>query len=204
MIADDEYPAAGLYLLDSGLERLLQDLQLIVHGHAQRLKGPGGRIFVGMVMSRRAIDPLNQLRELGGRGEGILQTIPDDGMGYLLGFRFFTIVEKDSSQGFLVPGIDDLCRCQAVEGVHAHVQGALMAMRETTFGLIEVWRGDSEVEEEAIEAYSLLPQPAAEISEVQVDCSETFTEGLKSLLGTLETARVLVDADDGSPEVWGS
>ena len=94
---------------------------------------------------------LEQLDEAGGGGEGLLLALPDDGGGDAAGEPLLAVLAQDPLELGGVVGVEDLGRGDAGALVHPHVQRRVVAVGEAPLGLVQLQRGDPEVEEHGVD-----------------------------------------------------
>jgi hypothetical protein len=106
---------------------------------------------------------------------------------------------QETRQFFLVHALQKVGCCFFLRPVHAHVQGAGPAERETPLGLIELDRGDAEIRYASIERKSVgLFQHGADLRKGSVDQSDAVTMRCQALVRQLEDFSISVDADDST------
>jgi hypothetical protein len=106
---------------------------------------------------------------------------------------------QEARQFFLVHALQKVGCCFLLRPVHAHVQGAGPAERETALGLIELDRGDAEIRYASIERKSVgLFQHGTNLRKGSVDQSDAVTVGRQVLVRELEDFSISVDADDST------
>jgi|SRR5208283_2652134 hypothetical protein len=106
---------------------------------------------------------------------------------------------QEARQFFLVHTSQKVACCFALRTIHAHVQGAGSAERETAFWLIELNRGDAQVSYASIERKSgRLLQHRTNLREGSVDQSDAVTIRRQVLARQLEYLSVAIDSDEST------
>ena len=150
MKRDDGETSFGFEKGARGAERRAQFVQFPVHGDPHGLKGPRGGMLIG-VLSVSRHDGRNKIGELlcgtHGRRGATLDDAARDGTGEAL----FAVHLERMNDVFLRAGFEPLRgggpRCR----VHAHVKGAVEAEAESPLGVVNLRRGNADVEENPVD-----------------------------------------------------
>ena len=147
MECHDDEPAAGLeHLLGRG--QAGGELgKLLVDEHAQRLERPGRRMDGAGTRMHDAGD------DLGERVRGTDRRRAagsDDGAGNGAGMALLAERRDDGGKVALGCRGHDIGRGRSV-AAHAHVEGTIAAEGKSALGLVELHRGDAEVEDDAVD-----------------------------------------------------
>ena len=136
-----------------GMERLDEFAQFVVHGDAQPLERPGGRMD-----SAGGIRPDHARHDLGERRRGLDRAFPpglDDGAGHRPRAALLAVMVDDVGQRRLLGAIDKVGGALA-GALHAHVQGPIVAEREAAVGLVDLHRGDADIEDDGVGRFDAL------------------------------------------------
>jgi len=154
------------------------------------------------MVTATAADPgrIDYVEELPGRSQRSATARFADGAGQSACASQVAKLAKDARE--LVDG----CGAQKVGGggrsllVHAHVEwlpvGGVLGEAESPSGLVELMRGNAEVEENGVDLGDPdFHQDPTQIAERSVDQLDAISKGSKSLLGGLESGGVQVQGD---------
>src|SRR6185295_8439367 len=94
--------------------------------------------------------------EITGRGEGPLATTGHDGTRDAAREALLAERRHDFRQLALIDLCEPLRGGDAASGIHAHVEGTVVREAEAARRIVELWRGDAEIEEGAVETATRL------------------------------------------------
>ena len=145
---DDRETTAGAQRAHGGLEALLEILELVIDGDAQRLEDARGRIDAAPALRLHARD---EATEIVGRQERLRGAAPRDGRSDATRLGLLAELAERTAQLALVPAVHYVCRRDAEVWVGAHVQRAFCAKAEASPLVRELERGETEVEKDPVE-----------------------------------------------------
>ena len=154
MKCHDGEPTARPKRALGGVKRGDEFAKLVVDGDAQSLKRPGGRMYLAGFSRRDALDHRRQLTR---RQERRLLAVMDNGAGDAARGALLAIIIEDVGQRFLFRLVDDLRRATAPP-FHPHVERPVAAKGKAALGLVELHRGNANVEHDAIERQEIFPR----------------------------------------------
>ncbi len=157
VVGDDHASPAGSEQGEGVVEGPLELVQLLVHGDADGLEDPAGRVAPGATGGRRDGRP-HHVGQLAGRGHGSRR---HDGPGDAPGEPPFAVVGEQSDQGVFVELVDDVGGGPSRGRVHPHVEGRVPAIRESPLGHVELRRADAEIEEGPAQSVGQRTDPEA-------------------------------------------
>src|SRR5262249_20227546 len=141
---DDRELCAGGERALGGEEGALELTKLVIHLHAERLEGTGGGVKAGA----RGNDAAHDGGKLGrARDRGVL-TRGDDGAGNPAGVAFLAIDIDEIGQRLFGERVDEL-RGGLTLAPHAHIERSVGAEGEAAAGVVELRRGNAEIERDA-------------------------------------------------------
>ena len=154
MEADHRQPAFRCERAERGIQARLEVGQLAVDVDADGLERTRRRMDPAPVGCARAArhHRRDQFRQLGGALDRPLRATRDDGAGDAPRLALLAVGVEHVGDLRLRCARQPLRRALAGVGIHAHVQRAVLAERETAFGDVELRRGHTEVEQHAIES----------------------------------------------------
>ena len=194
MVADDHQASAGLQHLGGLHQQLAQRIQLAVHLDAQRLE-EHGQVFVLHASRQMAAHGLAQV--CGGRYLTLAAGL-DDGLGHLASVGQLAVEAQDARQLLVVGVVHQVARRSGAATVHAQVQLALEAGRETALGHIELVAAHPHVGQQAVDAaHTVQPQIALQVAEVLAD-ERKPTLTLRAPLSTLHSRRRILVLVEGN------
>ena len=193
MIGEDGDASTRCRQLDGCVEGRRQDLELAVHLDPDRLERALGRVPSGAPGGGGdgcGHDPRQLDRRLHGTGG-------DDGPGDASGEALVAVDPQDAGQLRGVVAVDHVGRRPRRRRVHAHVEGTIVAVREPALGLVELRRGDAEVEERSTEASTgeQFVGQAWQVVEATANGVEAGAESLEPLRRGGDGFAVAVDAE---------
>ena len=152
MEGNDCQTAAQGQTAQDGIEEAAQFAQLVVDGHAQGLEGARGRMAAGLGAPRGRIGLLHQGRQLGGGIDGAFLAGIHDGPGYAPGLRLLAQGGDAFLEAVEILAIDPVPgRGRAGMLVHAHVQRPVPVKAEAALRLIQLQRGDADIQQHGID-----------------------------------------------------
>ncbi len=196
MVRQDGDPSADGESLHRGRDRPLQDGELAVDLDAQRLEGALGRVAAGALGGLRQRVP-DELHEPGAVGERLLVALAHDGGHDPLGLLLLAVSAQDPDEFAGRVGVEDLGGADAGRLVHAHVEGGVLGVGEAAVGLVELHRGDTEVEQHTL--YACDAEPLQYLRELVVDGvheGRALTVGGEPLAGQAQGLLVPVEGDE--------
>ena len=129
------------------VQRPDQLAELVIDRDAQALEGPRRRMGAARLAPDDAGD---EIRELLGRRDRCLAPGFDDGARHGARASLLAIVVDDVGEHALIGLVDELGRALAAR-LHPHVERPVIAEREAALGLVELHRGDADIEHDAVE-----------------------------------------------------
>ena len=198
MKADDAQPPADAELVRRGVHHLAHRRQLVVHGDADRLKAAlGGMLFFAQRRTRHGrADHIDQLQR--GR-DRLLRPGAYDRPGDARRVALLAVFIQNAFELALRPLIDDVPRAQTAGRVHAHVERSVVHIRKAALRLVELRRGNAEVEEHAVHgADAETVKNGGRVAEVAVHELHTVPKRGQPRAGARDRRFVAVDADERS------
>src|SRR5262249_35328604 len=125
-------------------QRAVELVQLVVDRDAQRLKGALGGMAASEA-SRRGHGRADCLVTLLRSPDRRLRAATPDRAGDRTRVALLAELAQRSSEAALVPLGDDLARAQLLRGIHPHVKGCLVGVRETTLTSVYLHRRHAQV-----------------------------------------------------------
>ena len=191
MEADDDQSSSHRQSRQRRIQSRSQLTQLIVDEHPQRLKATGCRM---LAITR--YHTLYELRQLTRTQDGRLLALTHDGIGDTTGVALFAEFSNHALQLRLCRHCEPLRSRKSGRRIHAHVEWAILRKTETPLWLIELRRGNAQIEQNAKHR---LPRRAicnhiGELGEWRMHELESRIPG-KSLLACSDRLRVAIDRD---------
>src|SRR5690606_8130044 len=135
------------------LRPLGQRLALAVDEDADAVEGTGGR---RLVLFPGRVGLLDHLGQIGGGGKRLFRTAGHEGARHAAGEALLAVLVQHGGDIRLVGTIDPVGSALAGGGIHAHVQRAIVEETEAATRVIQLRRGDAQVQQDAVH----LPQQA--------------------------------------------
>ncbi len=191
---DDRETPAGSEHAHRGLEALLQILELAVHGDAERLEDASRRIDAATTLVLHARD---EAAEVVGHEEGLTGAAANDGGRDATRLGLLAELAERAAQLALVPAVHDVGRRDAEVRVGAHVQWAFRAKAEASPLVCELERGETEVEEDAVERRETVTRGHdVEKREVRANEDRALTESREDITSFRERCGVDIEPDE--------
>ena len=111
------------------------------------LKGTRGRVLTWLT---RPDGRTHDIGKLPGTGDSPSLPSSNNRLCNLFSKPLFTIVPDDLCQFGLIDRVQPLRQRQAGTAIHAHVQRRIETKGKTTLGLIQLWRGHTEIDQDAV------------------------------------------------------
>jgi hypothetical protein len=189
---DDHETAAGPEHAFGRRQRRGELAELVVHEHAQRLERARRRMHLARP---RAHDLFDDVGERKRRRDWRCGSRPRDRARDVAGKTLLAERRDDLREVALGGRIDEIGRARP-GAAHAHVERPVVAEREAAFGLIELHRGDAEIEQDAIDrVMAEIAGDLPEIGEAIFDKREPACGGFDQVEAARDRAAVAVDAD---------
>jgi hypothetical protein len=147
--ADDAQSPAGLQQIEGLLERPVERAEFVVDEDADGLEAAGRGVLARLAARDRAGDHGGEPAGGADRGLGACHA---DGPRNAPGVAFLAVLEQHSRQLTLGHGREPVRRAGARAGIHAHVQRPVAQEAEAARGVVQLRRGDAEIEQDAVEA----------------------------------------------------
>ena len=147
MEADRHQPAARGKQLQRLLQAALHLPQLVIDVHAQRLEGAGRGMLARLAGAHAAA---HQGRKLAGAGKRLGGARAHDLGGDAIGKALLTQGRDHVTNLIEARMCEPHGNWLAARRVHAHVERAVFAEAEAARGVVELRRGDAEIEQRAI------------------------------------------------------
>ena len=193
---DDREATAGAQRAHGGPQALLKILELVVDDDAQRLKDARRRIDATPALRLHARD---EAAEIVGRKERLRCAAARDRGRDTTRLGLLAELAERTAQLALVPAVHDVCRRDAEVRVGAHVQWACRAKAEASPLVCELERGETEVEEDAVERReTVLAGHDVEKREVRTDEDRALTETREDATSFCERGGIDIEADEAS------
>ena len=191
---DDRETSAGTERAHGGLEALLKILELVVDGDAQRLKDTGRGIDAAPTLRLHA---RHETAEIVGRKERLPRAAAHDGRGHTTRLGLLAELAERTAQLALVPAVHYVCRRDAEVRVGAHIQWAFRAKAEASPLIGELERGETEVEEDAVERREAVARGHdVEKREVGSDEDRALSETCENAASFVERCGVHIETDE--------
>ena len=139
---------SGARRASAAFESGLEFGELAVHVDAQGLKHARGRMLVALLA---AGDPRNHPGQLQGALEGLRFAVLDDGARDARRLALLAVFAKDADQLIQGSAVDDIGGARADARRHAHIQRPVLHEAEAARGIVELRRGDAQIEQDAVE-----------------------------------------------------
>jgi hypothetical protein len=176
------------------LEALLKVLELAIDGDAERLEHTRRRIDAATTLCLHSRD---EAAEIVSREERLSDPATHDGGGDTTSLGLLAELAECAAQLTLVPAVHDVGRRDAEVRVGAHVQWAFRAKAEASPLICELERGETEIEEDAIERRQAVARGHdVEKREVGSDEDDALTEPCENAAGFGECRGVDIETDE--------
>ena len=149
--AHDREPAAGGEPRDGARQRAFELAHLVVHRDPKGLERARGRILTPITPRARADGLGHDLSEPPGRVDGALRASRNNRSCNRLSKPFFTMVAEDLRQFGGGGTGDEVGGRFADVGIHPHVERTVVPERESAPRVVDLRRGDAEVEQHAVD-----------------------------------------------------
>ena len=153
MKTDHGQPAVRRQALERSVERGLEFLQLAVDVDAQRLENASRRMLVPLGAARDARDHLGKLQRA---LERLGLAVRDDGARDARRHALLAKFTKNADQFLERRAVDHVGGAHPLARRHAHVERAVLHEAEAARRVVDLRRGNAEVEENAVELESRL------------------------------------------------
>jgi len=148
MKTDHREPALRRETLESRVQRNLELLEFPVDVNAQRLEHARCGMLVTFFAARHTGDHLGQLQRA---DERLVGAIGNDRSRDARRLPLFAELAEDPHQLRFGGRVDDVCRAHALPRAHSHVERTVVHETEPARRVVELRRGDAEVEQNAVE-----------------------------------------------------
>ena len=175
-------------------ERLLELVELVVDGDAQRLEGALGRVATGEARGR-GHRPLDHVHELLGRLQLALVAATHDRARDRVGVALLAVLAQQAREATLIPRVHDLGRGHVLVGVHPHVQRSVVGVGEPAVAGVHLQRGHAEVEQHEIGPDGLGDEGVESLDERHAQEARVAGHLRGELREMVLRRRVAVDAD---------
>ena len=192
VVREHRDPATGRRQVDGTVDGGGQDLQLAVHLDADGLERALGRMAAATTGRRR-----NGLPDDAGQlGRRLDRARRDDGGGDADGEALVAVLLEHPHQFELAVAVHDIGGRPLLGRVHPHVDGTVVAIGEPALTLVELRRGNAEIEEDTGDWFRLeIGHDGVEVVEPSVPEGDTVTERGKGLRRCRQCRRVPIDPD---------
>ena len=93
------------------------------------------------------------------------------------------------------PAVHHIIRSQLLLPVHAHIERRILHVGKAALGMIQLWRGNAEVEQNAVRTCKSLPSSTLSISRKSLDRCDTLPHILEAVLRVFECFVISVNAN---------
>ena len=198
MERDDSETAARIQAVDRFFHRLAHRAQLIVYRNTDGLKAALGRmlLFAQRLGRHGAADDVHQLQ----RGlDRLFSALTLDGGCDQRSIALLAVFEQNVPDVLPAPRIDHIPRGERLLTVHAHIERRVLHIGEAALRMVELRRGNAEVEQDAVRTRKALPlEHAVDVAEVALDGGHAVPDRRETGLCVLERLVVAVDADQSA------
>jgi len=196
MEADDREASAGTQYAYGSLEALLEIRELTIHGDAKRLEHAGGGIDPATTLRLHTGDEAAEIVRI---EEWLARAAANDGGRDATCLGLLAELAERAAQLALVPAVHDVRRRDAEVRVGAHVQWSFRAKAEASPLVRELERGETEVEENAVERREAVGGGHdVEKREVGADENGAVTEACENATGFGECRGIHIETDEAS------
>ena len=194
--ADDGHPCVRGQRRHDGGQRLRDFRQFAVHENPKGLEGPRGRILTPITPRARADGLRHECRQLPGAVDGFARACRRNCSCNRLSRPFFTIVAQYLRQFAHRGAGKEFGSGFAARRVHPHVQRTVVAKGKAARRVVDLRRGDSEIEQHAVDLRERkLGEDVGQFRKPRAAENESGI-GLRELRRGRFGGRVAIDADE--------
>ena len=174
MEGDDRQSAARIEAVDGLFHRFPHGTQLIVYRNADRLKAALRRmlLFAQCFRGHSALDHTDKLQR------GLNRLVCAFALDRRCDQRcvaLLAVLKQNAADLLAAPAVYHIIRGQLLLPVHAHIERRILHIGKTALSMIQLRRGNAEVEQNAVRTCKSLPfEHLVDIAEVALDRCDTL------------------------------